>query len=89
MGMPVYNPPSRFLRDVPAQLTEDGAACDFAVRRQAPERRLPRPGRVAVSAAEVAAADGGGRTFGSAMRATPGSATVSSSRRATTRATRR
>lgn len=65
MGMPVYNQPSRFLRDLPAHLTEGRSRSDdFAVRRQGRERALPRPGRVAVSAADVAAAiAGGGRNF--------------------------
>jgi len=57
MGMPVFNPPSRFLGDIPAGLTESRSrADDFAIYRPARAGTLPRPGRLPVSARDVAAA---------------------------------
>jgi DNA helicase-2/ATP-dependent DNA helicase PcrA len=66
MGMPVYNPPSRFLKDIPERLVESRSrADDFIVRRPSRVNGLGRPARVpVVPMQEVAAAlDSGARTF--------------------------
>jgi len=63
MGTPVFNPPSRFIKDIPEQLTESRSRSDdFPLDRRSIARAgvLPRPGRVPVSAQDVAAAIGGG-----------------------------
>ena len=58
MGMPVYNPPSRFLSDIPDRLVESRSrADDFVVRRSVRSNGPGRPGRTpVVSAHDVAAA---------------------------------
>ncbi|MGD9894902.1 MAG: 3'-5' exonuclease, partial [Dehalococcoidia bacterium] len=70
MGMPVFNPPSRFLSDVPERLTESRSRSDdFVVRRSPRTIALPKPGRVPVSARDVAAAiSSGEREFNAGER---------------------
>jgi DNA helicase-2/ATP-dependent DNA helicase PcrA len=70
MGMPVFNPPSRFLDDIPAHLTESRSRSDdIAVRRPARVGDTARAGRIAVSARDVAAAiTAGDREFNAGER---------------------
>ena len=66
MGTAVYNPPSRFLDDIPPRLVEGRSrADDFIVRQPVRAGGLARPGRVPVVSAQAVAAaiNGGERDF--------------------------